>query len=274
MLKTTDGGDNWIDIFNSGVMRDMYFKDSLNGIGVNLGSSIKRTTNGGINWSFYTISPPGDFYRISIINNFTGFVVSSNGYDVYKTTNFGESFDSVGYIPGVIESISSSEFINENVGWAGANFGQIFKTENGGRTWRLQSHVNNAFLSGIYALNDSVVWMCGAGGTIIHTTNGGDTITSINQISTNIPESFELKQNYPNPFNPTTNIQYELPVGNFVVLKIYDINGREIKTLINEFKPAGRYLFSFNASELSSGIYIYKIISGNFNETKRMVLIK
>ncbi|HCA41856.1 MAG TPA: hypothetical protein DEP28_01230, partial [Bacteroidetes bacterium] len=80
--------------------------------------------------------------------------------------------------------------------------------------------------------------------------------------------------NYPNPFNPTTNIQYELPVGNFVVLKIYDINGREIKTLVNEFKSAGRYLFSFNASDLSSGIYIYKIISGNFNETKRMVLIK
>lgn len=96
--------------------------------------------------------------------------------------------------------------------------------------------------------------------------------TGTNQ--TVIPDKYILKQNYPNPFNPTTNIEFELPVGNFVVLKVYDINGREIKTLINEFKPAGRYLFSFNASDLSSGIYIYKIISGNFNETKRMVLIK
>ncbi|HCN36982.1 MAG: T9SS type A sorting domain-containing protein [Ignavibacteria bacterium] len=108
--------------------------------------------------------------------------------------------------------------------------------------------------------------------------NGGtpsETDNPVNQIEVlNIPKEFSLFQNYPNPFNPITNIQYDIPVGNFVVLKIYDVNGREVKTLINEFKPAGRYLYSFNASELSSGIYFYKIIAGNFIETKRMVLIK
>ncbi|HRE40333.1 MAG TPA: T9SS type A sorting domain-containing protein [Ignavibacteria bacterium] len=96
--------------------------------------------------------------------------------------------------------------------------------------------------------------------------------TGTNQ--TEIPEKYLLKQNYPNPFNPVTNIQYDLPVGKFVVLKIYDINGREVKTLVNEFKPAGRYVYSFNAGELSSGIYFYKIEAGEFVVTKKMILLK
>lgn len=93
-------------------------------------------------------------------------------------------------------------------------------------------------------------------------------------IEAEIPTEFDLKQNYPNPFNPTTNIQYDLPIDNFVTIKVYDITGRVVTTLINEFKNAGRYIVSFNASSLSSGIYFYKIEAGNFVETKRMVLIK
>jgi hypothetical protein len=92
--------------------------------------------------------------------------------------------------------------------------------------------------------------------------------------NSNLPNSFNLYQNYPNPFNPETNIQYDLPKDVFVSIKIYDLLGREIKTLVNEFKNAGSYIVSFNGSEFASGIYFYKIKAENFVQVKRMVLIK
>jgi hypothetical protein len=90
----------------------------------------------------------------------------------------------------------------------------------------------------------------------------------------NIPKEFKLSQNYPNPFNPVTNIKYDLPKNEFVAIKIYDLLGREIKTLINEFKNAGSYIVSFNGSEFASGIYFYRIQAGNFVQVKKMALIK
>ncbi|HMS34855.1 MAG TPA: T9SS type A sorting domain-containing protein [Ignavibacteria bacterium] len=100
-----------------------------------------------------------------------------------------------------------------------------------------------------------------------------DNLISV-QNSSSIPEEFSLKQNYPNPFNPTTNIQYDLPLDNFVSIKIFDITGREITTLVNEFKTAGRYSAGFNGADLSSGIYYYKIEAGNFSQVRKMLLLK
>jgi hypothetical protein len=87
-------------------------------------------------------------------------------------------------------------------------------------------------------------------------------------------ETFLLEQNYPNPFNPTTSIQYVVANRQFVSLKVYDVLGNEISTLVNEEKSAGNYQVSFNASQLSSGIYFYKINSGNFSATKKMILMR
>lgn len=89
-----------------------------------------------------------------------------------------------------------------------------------------------------------------------------------------IPKDFKLYQNYPNPFNPVTNIQYDLPKDNIVTIKIYDILGKQVTELINEFKPAGSYLISFDGSKLGSGIYFYKIETKDFVQTKRMLLVK
>jgi hypothetical protein len=103
---------------------------------------------------------------------------------------------------------------------------------------------------------------------------GEDDNPKIHTTNNLIPKSFDLKQNYPNPFNPITNIKFDLPKDIFVTIKIYDIIGREIKILVNEFKQAGSYLISFNGSELASGIYFYRIQAGSFVSVKRMVLIK
>jgi hypothetical protein len=86
--------------------------------------------------------------------------------------------------------------------------------------------------------------------------------------------SFELLQNYPNPFNPATTIKYQIPELNFVTLKIYDVLGSEVVTLVNEEKLVGSYELEFNATDLPSGVYLYKLQAGSFVETKKMILLK
>ncbi len=89
-----------------------------------------------------------------------------------------------------------------------------------------------------------------------------------------IKKSYVLYQNYPNPFNPSTNIQYEVGSRQFVTIKIYDVIGNEIDTIVNEEKPAGTYEVAFNAGSLSNGVYFYKLTAGNFVQTKKMILLK
>jgi hypothetical protein len=85
---------------------------------------------------------------------------------------------------------------------------------------------------------------------------------------------FSLSQNYPNPFNPTTSLQYTIGSRQFVTLKVYDLLGREIATLVNEEKPAGEYEVEFDGSALTSGIYFYQLKAGEFTETRKMILLK
>ena len=98
-----------------------------------------------------------------------------------------------------------------------------------------------------------------------------------------MPSVYLLSQNYPNPFNPITKIKYEIPgqsaLGGrndnpFVTLKVYDILGREVATLVNEEKPAGTYEVEFDGTSLPSGVYFYQLKAGNYSETKKMVLLK
>jgi hypothetical protein len=103
--------------------------------------------------------------------------------------------------------------------------------------------------------------------------NISSTVTDIEEAN-NVPTEFSLGQNYPNPFNPTTTISYVIPTAGFVTLKVFDILGREIAELVNEEKVAGTYKVDFNASKLSSGIYIYKLTGNNVNLSKKMMLTK
>ncbi|HVO74281.1 MAG TPA: T9SS type A sorting domain-containing protein [Ignavibacteriaceae bacterium] len=103
----------------------------------------------------------------------------------------------------------------------------------------------------------------------------GDPATGItNQEKTKIPELYMLSQNYPNPFNPSTTIRYALPKESFVTLKIYDILGREVETLVNKENPAGTYEVRWNAGGFSTGVYFYQVKAGSFVETRKMILIK
>jgi len=100
----------------------------------------------------------------------------------------------------------------------------------------------------------------------------GETSTVVG--SNNQPKSFTLEQNYPNPFNPSTTINYEIPTSGIVSLKVYDVLGKEIATLVNEEKPAGIYEVNFNAVNLPAGVYFYRLQTGDFVQTKKMILLK
>ena len=127
----------------------------------------------------------------------------------------------------------------------------------------------NAIGNGDY--NDPENW---TSSTAVHGSPGIEDIpTSFKEMDGKI-KNFELFQNYPNPFNPETVISYQLPLNSKVSLKIYDVLGREIKTLINQYQYAGQHSLTFNAQDLSSGIYIYKLHAGNYTSQKKMLLIK
>jgi len=89
-----------------------------------------------------------------------------------------------------------------------------------------------------------------------------------------VPTQYSLEQNYPNPFNPSTTLKYEIPKESYITLKVYDILGREVATLVNKQQKAGYYEIDWNAVNNSSGIYFYKIQAGDFLETKKMILMK
>ena len=89
-----------------------------------------------------------------------------------------------------------------------------------------------------------------------------------------LPTEFTLYQNYPNPFNPTTTIQFSIPSPQFVTIKVYDILGREITKLVDEYKQAGTYSVNFNAKGLSSGLYFYNLRAGNYSSAQKMILIR
>ncbi len=96
----------------------------------------------------------------------------------------------------------------------------------------------------------------------------------ITTLSNQIPDKFSLSQNYPNPFNPSTKINYQLQTANHVMLSVYDLNGRLMKELVNQKQSAGTYSFDFDGSNLPSGTYVYRLQAGEFQDTKKMLLLK
>ena len=130
----------------------------------------------------------------------------------------------------------------------------------------------NNFKTKIVAFkNDKLAEVTDINNHIIESDNNGN--TEVENV-TELPTEFSLLQNYPNPFNPSTNLEFGISNLEFVSLKIYDVTGKEVMTLVNETKPAGRYMVKFDGSNLGSGVYFYKITAGNFSDVKRMFLIK
>jgi photosystem II stability/assembly factor-like uncharacterized protein len=238
MYRTTNSGNNWYQVGNAAdALTQLTFINENTGWASNGLTSIYKTTNGGIKWD--TINMPWNHYirRFCVVGNQTL-------YGDYGEKDYG----------------------------GGRYKGIIWKSTNGGINWGYQQpDTSYPYIryEGIYFLDSLHGWS-----SLIRTTNGGGTIMKITNSKEQIINNFILYQNYPNPFNQCTNIKYDLPKDIFVSVKIYDLLGREIKTLVNEYKNAGSYLVSFNGSEFASGVYFYRIQAGDFVSVKRMVLLK
>lgn len=167
--------------------------------------------------------------------------------------------------------------------WAVGRNGIILYSNDWGYTWTAQESGVTSELWEVIFIGDNEGWIVGGyppsqPAVILHTSTGG-LVTDVNK--NKIVNEFKLHQNYPNPFNPSTKINYSIPKKNIVVIKVYDILGKEIATLVNEEKSPGNYEVEFNGNHLSSGIYFYSLKAipsggqaGYFKQTKIMVLIK
>ncbi|MCB0722677.1 MAG: T9SS type A sorting domain-containing protein [Ignavibacteriae bacterium] len=250
--KTTNGGVNWFNIDNDG-FRHMQFIDSLTGwkaTGLD-DSSMKKTTDGGITW-----------HKQQMPN---GGIIQSNTLSKFSIINK----DTVIGIGGYIHYPNNQER------------GIIFRTTNGGSNWHFQIPDTNLNIVSYNFINTSegkFIW-CYANyqpPTGIHSTTGEDTnwITSIKHLSNHLPDEFILYQNYPNPFNPITNLKFKVKSIDLVTLKVFDITGKEIATLVNEKLSPGEYEYQFDGSDLTSGVYFYQLRTKDFTSTKKMILVK
>lgn len=278
-LKTTNKGNNWVHMPNEfGGFNDVVFTTRNTGYICGYDSKIFKTTNSGINWFLNFSGAPSTYLSsISFTNAETGFAVGLN--TIMKTTNSGSNWF---YQYSTNANLHSIEFLNENTGYiAGGNLSnsKTLRTTDGGNSWMELATISSGYLNSVFFPSVNIGYVVGDNGTVLKTTDGGGLPISIEFSSINIPIDYALSQNYPNPFNPQTKIKFAVPSNvkgqtSNVKLVIYDLLGREVVTLVNEELKPGTYEADWDASNYSSGVYFYKIISNDFVETKKMVLMK
>jgi photosystem II stability/assembly factor-like uncharacterized protein len=292
IAKTTNGGTNWFEIVpstaNENELSGQYWFDA--NTGWICGKSILlKSTNGGLNYTNYFSSLPptsngvNALLSITFVNQQTGWIGGSNldNKNLYKTTNGGLNwfFQTNPAAGNYYPQINDVKFFSTDSGWAihGTPVtGAIMFTSNGGTNWVTEEGSSNWFQC-IDFIPHMKAWVGASNGLVWYSYLYP--LTGIRKITSGVPQSFYLSQNYPNPFNPEAKIKFDIPDVRQrhafdVRLNIFDISGREIQTLLNESLQPGSYEATFNGSNLSSGIYFYKLQSGDFIDTKKMLLIK
>jgi hypothetical protein len=201
----------------------------------------------------------------SDVNN--GTAVGANG-TILRTTDGGSTW--LTQFSGTGSGLGCVYFSDTDNGTV-AGGEDILRTTNSGVTWIEQTAPWGGMSSvSFFDANNGI----GVGYTVIlRTTNGGVTFIGKDNNITN-PNEFILSQNFPNPFNPNTTINFSVPKQSNVTIKVYNILGKEILTLVNETKPQGNYKVEFNADNLSSGVYFYRMKTNEFTQTKKMLLVK
>ena len=286
VIRSTDNGNNWteIDFLPEGTGNYTLACNSNDSIFAGTGLGVYLSTNDGDTWT--PINSGLDNSHVNV------FVFDSSGL-VFAGTKDGGVFRStdssitpvelISFNASVINNAVSLEWITatetNNKGFEierslndKTNWQKIGYTEGNGTTTNKKSYsfVDNSVSNGTYFYRLKQIDLDGS----YHYSN-------VIEINLNAPLEYSISQNYPNPFNPSTEIKYSIKENSLVTLKIYDLLGSEIATIINEEKPAGNYNVTFdadnlsnNTQSLSSGIYFYTITAGNFHQTKKMVLLK
>lgn len=275
ILKTTNGGETFENnpIF-WGYLKDMYFINSDTGLLSGEWGGMFKTTNGGYNWERKTIpywNGIGDFKKLSVVND-TIVHVCEIGRRVFRSTNFGDTWDSAGYVPPM-DFPYVCGFSCYDTGWVGGSFGQLYKTTDGCSTWRRDDDgTDQRYIAAMWFMDHNTGWLVGGNTKIFHTTTGG--LTSIGHHGNSEIRDFELFQNYPNPFNPQTRIEFRLSRKTEVRVSVFDILGREVDVLVDSELPAGIHTTLFEGSMFPGGIYYCRMTTGQESQSKTMIMVK
>ncbi|MCB0721601.1 MAG: T9SS type A sorting domain-containing protein [Ignavibacteriae bacterium] len=273
-FRSTNSGTNFTQTGLTGlnVLPVLVDKDSSNIVyagvssGTGVGIGFYRSTDNGATFSSNLNSGKNGY---SLFQNSDGslyLVTTTSPYNVDKSTNKGLTWATLGNAlsatRGVTLDLAGNIYLTGN--------GGAYRSTNGGSTFTNFNLTGSSTPVLTFQNKILVGSISGSIGVNIFTDS---TISGIDPGSM-LPTRFSLDQNYPNPFNPETNIKFSLPVSSDVMIILYDISGREVKTLLNEYKNPGIYEININADGLSSGVYFYKMITKGFSEIRKMVLMK
>lgn len=304
LYRSTNSGLSWQVAVDSLPLNSIYtFVSSNNDIFAGTNDGIYKSSNLGSNWSLIALagSPvprmvkhanilfaitDSAFYRS--INNGTNWIRMAGFQQLLNDMTFS-NFDNNIYVTKAGSFYRSTDGgfnwlqINSTMGFGniicnnsgvifGSKYGGVFRSDDSGHTWvDINSGLFNSHAGKMVIDNNGFLLVSTQGSGVFRSAHS---VISVKPISTVVPESFSLHQNYPNPFNPTTKIKFEVSKLSKVKLIIYDVLGREIATLVNEQLKPGFYEIEWNGTKYASGIYFYKLITKDFTETKKMVLIK
>ncbi len=283
--KSTDDGATFTEISNNFAFRSpcdiivmhdsskiIFVADGITGSGQ---AKVFKSVNGGVNWTDVHTAAASEIPSMAntVFDKSVVWTTEWSGSTIYKSTNYGDNF-SVHHnntFSGWGSDICHEDPTLMITGSWGAS---AVISINGGANWTNISSGLGGHGGGIM-IPDRGYMICHQGSNVYKLNVTYSVVTAVNENSlTGIPSDFMLSQNYPNPFNPSTKINYSIPNSSNVVLKVYNELGAEVASLVEGFRNAGAYEVSFDGNGLSSGIYFYKLQSGNFTETKKMMLIK
>ncbi len=283
LKRTTNGGSTWSDfpIRPSSGTGEQGIYNAVAWIDENLGwfgtsnGTIYRTTDGGTSWMSAVLQPGSSSITALYFNSGSFGLIGCADGSIYRSTNGAVSWAaSPTVLPSAVIGISG--LTNSSECWA-ASGQNIYRTYDGGQTWFLDQffgyagseQLNHMSLAG--PSNYGHGWAVGNNGMIVRFFRP---ITEVPANSPEIPSKFVLYQNYPNPFNPGTRIGFRIQETGFVSLKVFDVLGREVVTLVNEEMTAGGHERAFDGRDLSSGIYFYRLQASGFVQTRKLLLLK
>ncbi|MFI5253757.1 MAG: T9SS type A sorting domain-containing protein [Bacteroidota bacterium] len=275
VFLSTNNGATWTPV-NTALTNDSVnaFAVSPNGIsGTNLfagttGGGVFLSTNNGASWTATGLT---NNYVYSLAANGSNVFAGTLSDGVFLSTDNGANWHATGLTNPNVNALS---FNGTNI-FAGTNDG-VFLSTNSGTDW---FDVNTGMTNvGVFALAIGPVL---SGNLFAGTDSGGvwkrplsQMVTSVRSSSDDVPTKFMLQQNYPNPFNPVTQIHFSVPSAGYVSLKIYDLLGKEIATLVTQTLHVGSYTTDWNSANMASGVYLYRLQAGEYTATKKLVLMK
>lgn len=263
IYKSTNFGANWVlTSFPTFAYNDVYGLE-INGNNLYAGSwsGTYVSTNLGSNWIF---SGSGTSARsFSVINNY---IFAGGGGGVFVSTNNGMNWTQTSLNNYTIYSLISFD----NVLFA-AGAGVWVSTDNGSN-WNARVEGLGGFARSLNISNGYI--FTGTDGSGVYRRSLGE-LVGVKPISEEVPSAYKLEQNFPNPFNPRTKIGFHISKSAKVTIKVFDITGKEISLIVNEYLNAGKYEIIYNAGNISTGIYYYSLIADGLTiDTKKLVLIK